>query len=89
MSALLVSSPAVAKTAKQPAAASEVKAKKAVPNETVKAVQEALDKEGYKLKADGLMGKHTRNALKSYRKKNGLKVTGKIDEATLAKLGVK
>jgi hypothetical protein len=47
ISALLVSSPAVAKTAKQPTAASEVKAKKAVPSETVKAVQEALDKEGY------------------------------------------
>jgi peptidoglycan hydrolase-like protein with peptidoglycan-binding domain len=89
ISGLLVASPVVAKTAKQPTAASEVKAKKAVPSETVKAVQEALDKEGYKLKADGLMGKHTRNALKSYQKKNGLKVTGKTDEATLAKLNVK
>jgi peptidoglycan hydrolase-like protein with peptidoglycan-binding domain len=89
ISAFLVSSPVAAKTAKQPAAASEVKAKRAVPNETVKAVQEALNKEGYKLKADGLMGKHTRSALKSYQKKNGLKVTGRMDEATLAKLKVK
>jgi peptidoglycan hydrolase-like protein with peptidoglycan-binding domain len=95
ISAFLAASPAAAQTAKQPApaskapAASEVKAKKAVPNDTVKAVQEALDKEGYKLKADGLMGKHTRNALKSYQKKHGLKVTGKMDEATLAKLNVK
>ncbi len=56
ISALLVASPAAAKTAKQPPPASEVKAKRAVPNETVKAVQEALDKEDYKLKADGLMG---------------------------------
>jgi murein L,D-transpeptidase YcbB/YkuD len=95
ISAFLVASAAAAQTAKQPTpvskapASSEVKAKKTIPNETVKAVQEALDKEGYKLKADGLMGKHTRNALKSYQKKNGLKVTGKIDEATLAKLNVK
>jgi peptidoglycan hydrolase-like protein with peptidoglycan-binding domain len=95
ISCFLVALPAAAQTAKQPApagkavASSEVKAAKAVPSNVVKAVQEALNKEGYKLKVDGLMGKHTRSALKSYQKKNGLKVTGKADEATLTKLNVK
>jgi peptidoglycan hydrolase-like protein with peptidoglycan-binding domain len=95
ISVFLVALPVPAQTAKQPApagkamASSEVKAAKAVPSNVVKGVQEALNKEGYKLKVDGLMGKHTRAALKSYQKKNGLKVTGKADEATLAKLGVK
>jgi peptidoglycan hydrolase-like protein with peptidoglycan-binding domain len=95
ISVFLVVLPVGAQTAKQPApagkasASSEVKAAKAVPNDVVKAVQEALKKEGYKLKVDGLMGKHTRTALKRYQKKNGLKVTGKPDEATLAKLNVK
>jgi peptidoglycan hydrolase-like protein with peptidoglycan-binding domain len=95
ISAFLVALPAAAQTAKQSApastasASSEVKAKKAVPSDLVKAVQEALNKQGYKLKVDGLMGKHTQNALKSYQKKNGLKVTGKTDKATLAKLNVK
>jgi peptidoglycan hydrolase-like protein with peptidoglycan-binding domain len=93
-SGFLVALPAVAQSAQQPAAgkamaSSKVKAKKAVPSDVVKSVQEALNKEGYKLKVDGLMGKHTRSALRSYQKKNGLKVTGKADEATLAKLNVK
>jgi peptidoglycan hydrolase-like protein with peptidoglycan-binding domain len=95
ISGSLVVLPAVAQSAQQPApagkamASSEVKTAKAVPSDAVKAVQEALKKEGYKLKADGFMGKHTRTALKRYQKKHGLKVTGKTDEATLAKLGVK
>lgn len=95
ISGFLVALPAAAQSAQQAApagkamASSEVKAKKAVPNDVIKAVQEALSKEGYKLKVDGLMGKQTRSALKSYQKKNGLKATGKTDEATLAKLNVK
>jgi peptidoglycan hydrolase-like protein with peptidoglycan-binding domain len=60
-----------------------------VPSDVVKAVQGALNKEGYKVKVDGLMGKHTRAALERYQKKNGLKVTERADKATLAKLGVK
>jgi Putative peptidoglycan binding domain len=35
------------------------------------------------------MGKHTWGTLNRYQKKNGLKVTGKPYEATLAKLNVK
>jgi len=55
----------------------------------VKAVQEALKAQGYKIKATGKLGKSTTKALKDYQKKNGLKVTGKLDQETLDKLGVK
>ena len=63
--------------------------KKVAANAKVKAVQEALDKAGMKLKADGIMGPKTRAALKKYQKENGLKVTGKADKATMEKLGAK
>ena len=63
--------------------------KKVAANAKVKAVQEALDKAGMKLKADGIMGPKTRAAIKKYQKENGLKVTGKADKATMEKLGVK
>ena len=54
-----------------------------------KAVQSALNKEGYQLKVDGKMGKQTHAALKDYQSKNGLPATGKADAATMRKLGVK
>jgi peptidoglycan hydrolase-like protein with peptidoglycan-binding domain len=57
-------------------------------SEHVKAVQEALIKDGAKIKADGIMGRQTRSALQSFQKQNGLKVTGKADQETLKKLGV-
>jgi peptidoglycan hydrolase-like protein with peptidoglycan-binding domain len=66
-----------------------VTAKKQTPSDQTMAVQKALNKEGYKLKDDGLMGKHTRAAIRSFQKKNGLKATGTPDEETLAKLGIK
>jgi hypothetical protein len=56
ISALLVALRVAGKTVKQPAPASEIKGEKAVPNDTVRAVQEALDKDGCKLKAEGRMG---------------------------------
>jgi peptidoglycan hydrolase-like protein with peptidoglycan-binding domain len=54
-----------------------------------KSVQSALNKEGYQLKVDGRMGKQTHSALMDYQKKNGIPATGKADDATLRKLGVK
>ena len=54
----------------------------------VMAVQEALVKQGYKVKVDGMMGQKTRSALRRFQKKNKLKATGRIDESTLARLGV-
>lgn len=67
---------------------SKAKATKPASNQRVRAVQKALNKEGFKLKVDGLMGKHTRAAIKKFQKENGLKVTGKPDAATLVKLGI-
>jgi peptidoglycan hydrolase-like protein with peptidoglycan-binding domain len=64
-------------------------AAKSTQSSSVKAVQSALNKEGYNVAVDGKMGKQTQTALKQYQKANGLKVTGKIDSATKAKLGIK
>ena len=70
-----------------------VKAKKTAAHKTagkgwVKNLQTALNGQGYQLKADGVMGKKTRHALKDYQKKNGLKASGRLDKATKAKLGL-
>jgi peptidoglycan hydrolase-like protein with peptidoglycan-binding domain len=64
-------------------------AAKASPNHQVKAVQTALNKEGYKLEVDGKMGKNARAALIKFQKTHKLPATGKADEATLKKLGIK
>lgn len=64
-------------------------AAKAAPNNQVKAVQTALNKEGYKLEVDGQLGKNTRTALVKFQKANKLPATGKADGATLKKLGIK
>ena len=64
-------------------------AAKAAPSDQVKAVQTALNNEGYKLVVDGKMGKKTHDALMKFQKAKGLPATGKADDATLKKLGVK
>ena len=51
-------------------------------------MQKALTKAGFKLKADGIIGKKTRLALRKYQKSKKLKVTGKPDPATLKALGL-
>jgi peptidoglycan hydrolase-like protein with peptidoglycan-binding domain len=55
----------------------------------IKSVQMALNKEGYKLTPDGILGKYTKRALREFQKKNGLKATGQPDSQTLAKLNLK
>ncbi len=77
------------KAAPEKAAMVQTTAKKLTPNDQTMAVQKALNKEGYKLKDDGLMGKHTRAAIEAFQKKNGLAQTGHPDAETLAKLGLK
>ncbi len=81
--------PGQKQTVKTVKSAQKAKAVKRVPSKQVEAVQEALNKAGFKLKVDGLIGKETRVALKEFQKKNGLKVTGKIGKTTLAKLDIK
>jgi peptidoglycan hydrolase-like protein with peptidoglycan-binding domain len=57
--------------------------------EQVKAVQEALKEKGVDPgPADGVMGPKTRQALREYQKKEGLKASGTLDSETMAKLGV-
>jgi hypothetical protein len=64
-------------------------AAKTAPSSQVKAVQTALNKDGYKVAVDGKMGKQTHDALMKFQKANGLPATGKADAATVKKLGVK
>ncbi|MEW6349167.1 MAG: peptidoglycan-binding domain-containing protein [Thermodesulfobacteriota bacterium] len=54
----------------------------------VKEAQQALIASGFKMKPSGVLGPQTRRALKQYQKKNGLKVTGRLDKATLGKMGI-
>ncbi|MGE0747374.1 MAG: peptidoglycan-binding protein [Rhodospirillales bacterium] len=82
------SSPAMSTPMKMGKAAKPGMAKKAMADAKVMSVQEALIKQGYKVKVDGMMGKKTRSALRKFQAKNKLKATGRIDEQTLAKLGV-
>lgn len=67
-----------------PAKAAPAK-KKGTPE--VAALQEALKKAGEDPgPADGLMGRKTRAALRTFQKKNKLRVTGRADKPTMAKL---
>jgi peptidoglycan hydrolase-like protein with peptidoglycan-binding domain len=54
----------------------------------VRGVQNALKAKGYDLTVDGILGKHTRAALRRYQKAEGLKATGQIDKATLRSLNI-
>ena len=54
----------------------------------VERVQNALKQMGHDPgPTDGVMGARTREALRAYQKKQGLDATGRLDDATLAKLG--
>ncbi len=59
-----------------------------LPQATVKALQEALNKQGIAVKADGVWGDETRAAIRKYQSQHHLPVTGEPDKATLDKLGV-
>jgi peptidoglycan hydrolase-like protein with peptidoglycan-binding domain len=76
-----------AKEAKSSKKQSVAQSKKKLSTAQIKMVQQALSEAGYKIKVDGKMGRQLRAALKKYQKKNGLKVTGRIDKATLEKVG--
>lgn len=54
----------------------------------VKQTQEALNKHGANLKADGVMGEDTRKELRGYQRRNNLTETGRIDDATAKSLGI-
>ena len=92
---LAVTLPAIADNAHAaaPAAKAEAKPVKMVkkhhaPSAHVKALQEALNKHGAKLKADGYWGHKTVRAVRAFQKENKLKVTGHADKATKKALGL-
>lgn len=60
----------------------------ALPEATVKALQEALNKQGIAVKTDGVLNDETRAAIRKYQTQHHLPVTGEPDNATLSKLGV-
>ena len=56
--------------------------------EEVRTAQQALHSLGYSAgKADGLMGARTKVAIKKFQRKEGLPVTGELDQATMHALG--
>ena len=58
-------------------------------NETVLAVQEALNAAGFNCgRADGMLGSRTVNAIMEYQKSQGLKATGTITNKVLVSLGL-
>lgn len=57
-------------------------------SKSVMALQKALNKNGAKLKVDGMWGRKTLAALKAYQSRNKLKASGRLDKATRAKLGL-
>ena len=70
---------------KQDAAAPQ----RATRQEQVRAVQEALNTRGYNVgPPDGALGPSTRNAIRTYQSDARLPVTGAVDAALLAKLGL-
>ncbi|MGA8259553.1 MAG: peptidoglycan-binding domain-containing protein [Arenicellales bacterium] len=59
------------------------------PSALVKSIQEALNKDGAKLKTDGYLGKKTRSAIKAFQTAHKLKATGHADKKTREALGLK
>lgn len=56
---------------------------------SVSAAQRSLRKKGfYKGNIDGSMGPETQSAIREFQKNSNLNVTGKLDDATLSRLGV-
>jgi hypothetical protein len=60
----------------------------ALPEATIKALQDALNKQGIAVKADGKLNDETRAAIRKYQSQHHLPVTGEPDKATLDKLGI-
>jgi hypothetical protein len=54
----------------------------------IKAMQEALNKQGVTVETTGVFDDTTRNALRRFQSQHHLAVTGEADRATLSKLGI-
>ena len=55
---------------------------------TVKQAQEKLGSKGHDVQADGVLGPKTQAALKEFQEKEGIQASGRLDQETLAALGV-
>lgn len=81
--ALLIAGPALARSSRNEMSPSQVK------SSTLKEAQQKLNQEGYNAgRADGKWGIKTADAVKSFQKENNIPVTGKLDQQTLADLGI-
>ena len=54
----------------------------------VEEIQAALQSKGEHVSTDGIWGQKTTQAMKEFQKKNGLKPTGRYDQATSQKLNI-
>jgi peptidoglycan hydrolase-like protein with peptidoglycan-binding domain len=61
----------------------------ALSEPTIKALQEALNKQGIAVKIDGVLNDETRAGIRKYQSQHHVPVTGEPDKATLDKLGVR
>ena len=64
------------------------KSKTSMGDQSVKAAQEALNRNGANITADGKLGPKTKAAIRAYQQKNGLQATGTLDSQTKVRLGV-
>jgi peptidoglycan hydrolase-like protein with peptidoglycan-binding domain len=82
-SLLFVSAPAMAQTGGAESQPAQQTTTAPAKKPTTKQIQKALG-----IKADGVFGPKTKRAVKTYQRRNGLKVTGRADTATLRSLGL-
>jgi hypothetical protein len=80
--------PAPGTTTQTPAPLPSATATVTLPEAAIKALQEALLKQGIAVQVDGVLNDATRAAIRQYQTQHHLPVTGEPDKATLDKLGV-
>ena len=80
--------PAPGATAQKPATPPTAATAAALSELTIRALQEALAKQGITVKVDGVLSDETRAAIRQYQTQHHIPVTGEPDKATLDKLGV-
>lgn len=79
---------AIAAIGQAAAQATSPGAAQSLSEQTVRALQEALNKQGIAVKVDGAISDELRAAIRKYQSQHHLPVTGEPDRATLDKLGV-
>jgi len=59
-----------------------------VEESTIRQAQEKLSSKGHDVQADGVLGPKTQAALKEFQQQEGIQASGRLNEETLAALGV-